>query len=283
MTKKGYEVLNFLVNNGFTNHIAAVISSNDRNVVKDYYDEIKVLCTKAGIKFANRTENIGNINCELSVAISWRWLINENELIVFHDSILPKYRGFSPLVNMLINGEQNIGVTALFANEEYDKGDIISQSVQKIKYPITIEKAIEQITKNYIELASHIFQAVSKNEKIVGKKQLDENASYSLWRDEKDYFIDWTGDSAGIKRFVDAVGFPFKGASTTCDGKSIKILSVIEQHDVTIENRLPGKVIFLKQGKPVVVCGSGLILIGEMRLAESNELFQIKKFRTRFQ
>ena len=49
---------------------------------------------------------------------------------------MPKYRGFAPLVNSLVNGEKIIGVTALFASEEYDNGDIIMQSSVDITYPI---------------------------------------------------------------------------------------------------------------------------------------------------
>jgi methionyl-tRNA formyltransferase len=52
---------------------------------------------------------------DFNIAISWRWMLKVSNLIVIHDSLLPKYRGFSPLVNMLINGEDTLGVTVLFA------------------------------------------------------------------------------------------------------------------------------------------------------------------------
>ena len=42
---------------------------------------------------------------------------NSENLIVFHDSLLPKYRGFAPLVSQLINGEEYLGVTAIFTND----------------------------------------------------------------------------------------------------------------------------------------------------------------------
>jgi methionyl-tRNA formyltransferase len=53
-----------------------------------------------------------------------------------HDSLLPKYRGFAPLPNALINGEREVGVTALFASEEYDMGDIVCQRRLAVEYPM---------------------------------------------------------------------------------------------------------------------------------------------------
>ena len=83
---------------------------------------------------------------DFSIAVAWKWLIKQKDiLIVLHDSLLPKYRGYLPLVSQLINGEKEIGVTSFFANDKYDEGDIIYSSKIDIKYPITIEQAINQI------------------------------------------------------------------------------------------------------------------------------------------
>jgi methionyl-tRNA formyltransferase len=55
-------------------------------------------------------------------------------LVVFHDSILPQYRGFNPLVSALINGDSRVGVTAM-GTDEFDKGDIIGQRTIAINIP----------------------------------------------------------------------------------------------------------------------------------------------------
>ena len=67
---------------------------------------------------------------------------SNNTLIVIHDSILPTYRGYLPLVSQLIDGQKEIGVTAILANENFDEGDIVHISKTKINYPITINDAI---------------------------------------------------------------------------------------------------------------------------------------------
>ena len=89
---------------------------------------------------------------EISIAISWKWIIElNNTLLVLHDSILPKYRGHLPLVSQLIDGQEEIGVTAILGNEKYDEGDIVYISKSKIKYPIKIKDAIKIINECYCE------------------------------------------------------------------------------------------------------------------------------------
>ena len=55
---------------------------------------------------------------ELALAIGWKKLINSSyqQVVVLHDSLLPKYRGWNPLLTALINGDSRIGSTALIAN-----------------------------------------------------------------------------------------------------------------------------------------------------------------------
>jgi len=197
------------------------------------------------------------------LAISWRWIIEAESsiLIVFHDSLLPRYRGFNPLVTALINGDEKIGVTASFATREYDRGGILDQSTSSISYPIRIQRAIETIIKNYEDLALRLGEAIANERDIKGRAQQESDASYSLWRDEDDYFIDWRASASAIKRFVDAVGTPYKGAAARLEGRIFRVLGAEEMEDVRIENRTPGKVIFSMDSKPVVVCGQGLLRI----------------------
>ncbi|SUY61132.1 methionyl-tRNA formyltransferase Fmt [Clostridium sporogenes] len=246
MNEKGYSVLEKIINEIGNKIIDKVISYTDKNVVKDYYCEIKELCYKNEIKFYNKDE-IFSINTKYSFAIGWRWIIKDaNNLIVLHDSILPKYRGFSPLVNALINGEKELGVTALFASSNYDEGDIIDQKTINITYPIKIAQAIKIISSLYSDIVIELCEKINDNKKIDSIKQDNNNATYSLWRDSDDYFINWNDDATKIKRFVDAVGFPYNGAKALLDNKIVIIDDIDIEDDVIIENRDVGKVIFIK-------------------------------------
>lgn len=73
---------------------------------------------------------------DLMFAVSWRYLIPERiysrsrlGTFVFHDSLLPEYRGFSPTVWAMINGEDHTGVTLFEMAEATDSGDIVDQEV----------------------------------------------------------------------------------------------------------------------------------------------------------
>jgi len=225
---------------------------------------------------------------EYAFAISWRWLINleQTELIIFHDSLLPRYRGFGPLVSSLINGDHEIGVTALFSHDEYDKGDIIAQDAKSITYPLTIQQAIDTITDCYVSLATEITSKIMRGHPLDGQPQEEADASYSLWRDDQDYHIDWTKSAAEIKRFVDAVSFPYKGAFTLINNRPARVLEADALGDVHIENRTPGKIIFVQEGHPIVVCGSGLLrvcsAVSDNEDGEEVSLLPLNKFRTRF-
>jgi methionyl-tRNA formyltransferase len=187
------------------------------------------------------------------------------------------------LVNTLINGDTRIGVTALFASKEYDKGDIIDQKFTEIQYPIKISSAIEIVSNLYVTQCSDIVQQIIQSEPILSHPQNEKEATYSLWRNEDDYEINWSYDAEYIQRFIDAVGFPFRGASTFFDHQKIRILDASCVHDVTICNRDVGKVIFFENGFPVVVCGKGLLKINEAIYdKDQSSLFPLIKFRIKF-
>ncbi|MCX6239069.1 MAG: formyltransferase family protein [Bacteroidia bacterium] len=282
MTEKGYHVLKNILASFNTQILECVVSSHDRNIDNDYFIEIETLCKENNIRFYDRNCNF-NIKSKYSFAISWKWLIKKNDgLIVLHDSLLPKYRGFAPLVNALINNESEIGVTALFANSEYDKGDIIEAMSTSIQYPIKMQEAINQIIPLYSRLLINIINQINNGNVIKTFPQDERKATYSLWRDEDDYFIDWNKDAAFIKRFIDALGSPYKGAKTRIGDAWVRIFEAECIQDVVIENRDAGKVIFTKNNSPVIVCGKGLLMLKVVKDEKGNELLPLKNFRTKF-
>lgn len=281
LTYKGYGVLKEFIKAFSSDAVECVFIGQDKNTENDYYSEIKQFCISNNILHFDRNAEY-EIKSEYVFAVSWRWMITtDKKLIVLHDSLLPKYRGFAPLVNMLINGENKIGVTALFADENYDCGDIIAQKLVEITYPITINKAIELITPLYSELVNSIAKKYFSGEEIISLKQNESEATYSLWRDEKDYFINWNDTAANIRRFIDAVGYPYKGACSMVDNQIVRIKNATTIDDVKVENRDIGKVIFFRENCPVVVCKEGLLRLDLVEDKNNNEI-KFQKFRLRF-
>lgn len=286
MTKKGYQVLKALIDNNYTAIISEVIYARDSSVDNDYADDIIQLSKEYNIPCFDRKNNNYAISSDYSIAISWRWIIAESKstLIVIHDSVLPKYRGFAPLVNMLINSEEYIGVTALFATKEYDKGDIIYQSKTNIKYPITIQEAINIIVQNYIDVVLKIFKTLLADKQLPRNKQDETKATYSLWRDDDDYHIDWKQDAQSILNFINAVSYPYKGAYSYINNKKYRILEAELRPDVIIENRDCGKIIFIENECPVVVCLKGLLVLKKVICDTSGDnALPFSKFRLKLQ
>lgn len=285
--KKGYEVLFYLVAQRGSGAVSQVVASRDSGVDDDFYKEIEGFCIDHGISFFDRKDFISNrrVSCSYGFCVGWRWIVADSErLIVFHDSLLPRYRGFAPLVNMLINAEPIIGVTALLASSEYDRGAIIDAKELAIKYPLKIRCAIEKIIPLYQDLVVQVYDLIAQG-KLITRPQSENDATYSLWRDEDDYLIDWCESSDRISRFCDSVGEPYRGAKTYLNGFSLRILDAHPVQDVFIEDRKRniGKIIFMDEGCPVVVCGSGLLKILYFKVDGDNvEVLQSIPFRSRF-
>lgn len=265
--------------------IRYVVVGTDSNVEKDFSDDIIALARDMNLKHYLRGSEPPLKPNVYVFAISWRWMIShpEKKLIIFHDSLLPKYRGFSPLVNMLINGENHIGVSAIFGAEQYDRGDILGQRSVAIEYPIKISEAIQLNILNFRYLVGDIISKIVAGVELKGSPQNDEVATYSIWRDDQDYRIDWTKSAHEISRFVDAVGFPYLGAETCAGGTSLRVLEVEVVDDLYCELRHAGKVMFVDSGMPTVICGRGLLRITKAQVCGPNgeSFLPLEKFRLR--
>jgi methionyl-tRNA formyltransferase len=283
MSEKGYEVLKAVVASAGPS-IAAVVSARDPNVEKDFYDEIRTFCDVHRIRFFDRGDQPAVDTYAL--AVSWRWLIGipPDRLIVLHDSLLPRYRGYNPLVTALINGDEQIGVSAVFGAHSYDCGDVIGQLSAPISYPIRIQDAVTCIARLAGQLGATLAMTIAAGETLTGVPQDEARATYSLWRDEKDYAIDWARPAADVRRFIDAVGFPYRGASSRVNDRLVRVRAADAFPDRVIENRAAGKVLTIDAGRPVVVCGRGVLRIDELLDDATGEsLLPWPRIRSRFE
>jgi methionyl-tRNA formyltransferase len=285
MSEKGFKVVESLIANKKLNLIDFICIGTDNKVKNDFSNQIKELCVANDIVhfFRNEEKDIATFKSHYYIAISWKWMLDLPNLIVIHDSLLPKYRGFAPLVNMLINGEKNIGVSAIFASEKYDMGELIFQESVEIQYPIKINEAISIISELYISVVLKLITATETGIPLTSYKQNESETTYSLWLDDEDYFLNWNSSSDKIIRKIDACGFPFTGAKCLLDNQIVIIENALLVEDVVIENRQPGKVIFVEDSLPVIVCGEGLIKISDAFYEDTKKsIFPLTKFKLRF-
>jgi len=282
LNKKGYVTLEELLKSS-RNHsmIDQVITAEDKGNKEDYSIKIASLCKANNIPVFNRRDSF-IIESEYSIAIGWRWMLYDvANLIVIHDSLLPKYRGFSPLVNMLINGEKIIGATAIFGCKRMDEGDIILLKKREIQYPIKIEEAINLMAVIYAKIALQIFEMVAQKKELPRMPQNHGEATYSIWRDSNDYQINWSQDAKLIERFINAVGFPYDGAQTFVNGlEPIKILDIEVKSNFSFEIESFGKILMFEDKKPIVACGKKAIKILHAEDSSGNP-YVFSKLRTR--
>ncbi len=265
------------------------VIGQDDGLADDCSARLAAFCDERGIRYSLRNDKAiayGEDKYDLFLAVGWRWIIRgipQEKLIIFHDSLLPRYRGFAPLVNALINKEKITGVTALLGAEKYDAGNILLQKSLAVVYPTNIEREIHRMSIAYANLAVELLTKLDNGEIHISGYSQDENkATYSLWRDEEDYRIDWNDDANNIEHFISCVGHPYRGASAILNASTVRILKARVGEDVKIENRTSGKVIFIESNLPVVVCGKGLLVLEDIRDARGKCMLPLKKFRSRF-
>jgi methionyl-tRNA formyltransferase len=267
--------------------VRQVVSARDAGAADGSYDALAKACADAGVPFHDRRDAAALPATTHAIAVGWRWLIpsgGDTALVVFHDSLLPRHRGFNPLVTALLCGDAAAGVTALLACAEYDRGDIVDQVSVPLPRPIRIAEAIALVSDACGVLAARVGRLIAAGGPLAGTPQDESAATYSLWRDEADYEVDWSAPAERVRDFVYAVGPPYAGARTSVDGRVVRLVDVAVEDDVRIANRTPGKVIFLRDGRPTVVCGSGLLRVDAMVLDGTPEVsaLPLRRFRCRF-
>jgi len=150
--------------------------------------------------------------------------IPKKKSLNLHPSLLPKYRGASPIQTAILNGEKTTGITIMKIDEKMDHGPIIAQQETDIKPDDTYEslesRLSEEITKLLIEILPRYF----KN-KIKPKIQDEDNATYTKILTRDDGRIDLKENVQKIERKVRAF-YPWPGTWTEINSQRIKILKV---------------------------------------------------------
>jgi methionyl-tRNA formyltransferase len=139
---KGFKVLDSLISRGV--RLDRVCSYRQADDLSGSLLEIKRLATSTDCRFEeNRRPTFGK--SDLVLFVGWQFLVSvegATKYIVFHDSLLPRNRGFSPTVGALIAGEDRIWVTAIIATAGVDAGPIVAQDSFAVVYPLKIADAL---------------------------------------------------------------------------------------------------------------------------------------------
>ena len=249
-----------------------------------FLDDIQKFCDSKGVAL-HEARQVGaerwkefwdSTEVDLMIAVNWRYMIPGSiyqrmrlGAFVFHDSLLPEYRGFSPTVWAILNGEDHTGVTLFEISEEVDSGDIVDQKRIPILPEETIRDVMEKVTDAYLELLrDHLHGLVQGTARR--RPQDQSRATYTCKRLPEDNWIDWNSSSRKIFDLIRAVSAPYSGAYTYLNGKKLTVWSARILESRSYAGRIPGRVVEVREGEGAcVLTQDGLLLLTEVQLEGS--------------
>ncbi len=146
-----------------------------------------------------------------------------SKFINVHPSLLPKYRGSTPIQTAILNGDRESGTTIIEMNDKIDQGLILSQEIVPFHDKINYKEAEEMLAKKGGEMLANLLPSLI-NKTIIPKKQDDSLASYTNTLTKKDGKINWNESAEIIERKIRAFN-PWPGTYTTLNNKILKIHS----------------------------------------------------------
>ncbi len=174
-----------------------------------------------------------------------------------HPSLLPRYRGPSPIQTALLEGQNETGITIMRLDAGTDTGDILLQE----SMPISIEDTSETLSTRLAQLgAKRLLEALNLLESgdAIFKKQDDALATHSKMYTKEDGRIRWDRSATEIHNLARAFN-PWPVAHCLLKGDTVRIYKtrVIEIQ----ENKSPGTVLRINKNDIVVAAGDGAIAI----------------------
>ena len=224
----------------------------------DFLDEMRRLEPDLFI-----TAAYGQILSEEFLAIPMRGTIN------LHPSLLPRYRGATPIQTSLLNGDTETGITILFTVRQLDAGAIIVQHQAKVLADENAEQLGLRMFKLGAELLSEAFEKL-KDPEFTGVPQ-QEPITHCRKILKEDGLIDWGQASHEVLNRFRAFS-PWPGSFTHCLGKRVIITSMksgSEDAETLSEN---GDFCYIKRVKSLVVrCGDGVVYVDRVKPAGAKE------------
>ena len=205
------------------------------------------------------TEILEKIKPDLVVVVAYGKILPHDFLVYpkygcinIHASILPKYRGASPIHYAVLNGDEETGVTAQQMSDGVDTGDILHIKKCPIGINDTTERMYEILAPLGAETLMETIEMLEKGElnPVVQDESLATHVGL-LTRDMSN--IDWNKSAFEIHNKIRGL-YSWPGTSTTLNGKTLKIHSAVLSDKKA--NNKPGEVVD-SNGKLIVCCGDG--------------------------
>jgi methionyl-tRNA formyltransferase len=294
----GHRTLQALLESGHRVVLAVTHPKSDHAYEKIWDDSVAELAEKHGVPVEIRSrpdeslvERLREVEPDVIVATNWRtWIPPEIfrlprlGTLNVHDSLLPAYAGFAPLIWALINGEERVGVTAHMMDDDLDAGDIVLQRA----VPVGPTDTATDLFHRTLDLFGPITVdglALIASGRTDWVKQDRSKASFFHKRSIEDSRIDWGWPAEDLERLVRAQSDPYPNAFTYHRGQRLRILAAAVS--TGRYGGTPGR-IFIREGDGVVIVAGpdarqgrnhGL-LVKRVRLDDGTELPAVDHFTT---
>ena len=259
------------------------------NPMKVKASELKIKCIETTDAGSSLIKLLSPFSFEAIVVVSFGFIISQEIIdlvngraLNMHPSILPLYRGPSPINSAILNGDDKTAVSIMQMTKELDAGNLYCQAVFKINdYD---NKDI--LEKKVIEIGAPLLIGILNLLEIENIDAYPQKgiATYTKIFHSTDTQIDWLSDRKHIINKVRAFSYE-PGAFTYFRGFRIKILSV-SAHDALLDEEkriagddkyLPGAIIRAdKAGELLIKCADSLALkIHELKIQGKNRISAI--------
>jgi len=215
-------------------------------------------------KIETLKNEITNQNPDLIVVAAFGQIIPKDILdipksgsINVHPSLLPKYRGASPIQSAILNGEKKTGVTVMLIDEKMDHGPIISQRTIVMEEKETARTLSLKLAEMGANLLSEVVPRFVKK-MLIPRPQQDIDATFTKMLTKEAGRINWKKPAEEIEREIRAYSdWPGSYTFWNKKGKDIKI-DILKARVQKSSQSMPyplGKVMAMSQGELGVQCG----------------------------
>ncbi|HEX7586556.1 MAG TPA: methionyl-tRNA formyltransferase [Patescibacteria group bacterium] len=282
------EILESLANGGY--NIISVYTQPDKKVGRDQEvksSAVKIFSEKNKIavfqpeKLDSVAEKeIADQKPDIIILAAYGKIIPKSMLSIpgfgalnIHTSLLPRYRGPSPIQNVLLNGEKETGITIILMDEKIDTGEIISQKAVEIGKDENASELSEKLSKIAAQLLLETLPLWVER-KITLQKQDDSKATLCQLIEKSDGKIIWADSAESIYNRYRAFT-PWPGIFTFWEkGDSIKRIKLnkISLLKINPETKHHAGEVFQLGEKIGVQASQGVILLEEIQLEGKSSL-----------
>ena len=191
-----------------------------------------------------------------------------------HGSLLPKYRGASPIQTAVINGDEITGITTMLTDVGMDTGDILLKNQMEISLDMTAGDLHDEMSILGASTLKMTLELMSRGE-LVRIPQEHENATHCPMLKKEDGLIHWNKTTLEIQNQVRGTN-PWPGAFTYLNQTRYRIWKtriINNQADILETNEInPGTILKFDKNGFYVKTGDGVLEVIELQLDSSRKM-----------